>query len=250
MCACTPTRSRYGDACARSTASAAAPDATREPELGVLLAGAHELVRVRFDAGRHADQHRRPDRARRPTPRADSARRTSPRRCVRRRSASAVRSSSSRLVVAVQHQPVGRHARPRERRGTRRPSTRRGSCPRRTAKRGHRLAEEGLGRVVHPWTERGHRLATARPDVLLVVDEQRRTEPIGQVERVATCDRQLARSPTDALSGSSERGRTLTSTPAPSHRTGRARSSRPISAASTSHSRAWVSSGDTSSPST
>jgi len=28
----------------------------REPELGVLLAGAHELVRVRLDARRHANE--------------------------------------------------------------------------------------------------------------------------------------------------------------------------------------------------
>ena len=58
---------------------------------------------------------------------------------------------------------------------------------------GHGQAEEGLGGVDDvAVAERRDRLPAAGPEVVLVVDEQRRAELAGQVEGVAAADEQLA----------------------------------------------------------
>src|SRR5581483_4777348 len=57
----------------------------------------------------------------------------------------------------------------------------------------HRPAKEGLSGVGHAvGAESGDVLPAANPQVGLVVDEQRRTEPLGQLAHVAAADRQPA----------------------------------------------------------
>jgi hypothetical protein len=146
------------------------------------------------------------------------------------------------LVVAVQHEPVGGHAR--------------GAgdvvLPRRghvevhallVDQAGHGGAEEGLGGVVDAGTEGGHRLAGAGAQVGLVVDEEGGAELGGQRERVAAADVQ----PTGCVDGGrvgqevgGQRGHIDSGAVTPSRSRPMAR---PISAASTSHRRAWVRSG-------
>ncbi len=58
MCACSPTSSTDGDAAARSTARCRVARREAEPELRVVLAGLHVLVGVRLDARSYPQQHR------------------------------------------------------------------------------------------------------------------------------------------------------------------------------------------------
>ena len=79
-----------------------------EPELRVVGAGGDVLVRVRFDAGGDAHEHPGGAAGRSPrAPRCGRARRTSRRRCRPTPSSSASRELELRLVVAVEHDPVG-----------------------------------------------------------------------------------------------------------------------------------------------
>ena len=196
----------------------------REPELAVLLAGAHELVGVRLDARRDPHQHRRRRRRLRPE-------RLEPVELVegvdddaaRRPSASASAQLVDRLVVAVEDERSGGHARRRGARGTPHPWTRRGSCPPRT----RAWPWPGTGT---PWWRSSRRAPNA------ATASRQRARGAPRRRRTAACrtarparprrSRRAASRPsasTVALSGSSERGRTLTSTPARSRRAGRAR---------------------------
>ena len=91
------------------------------------------------------------------------------------------------LVVAVEDEPVGRHAG-----GEGDVELAAGGHvevhPLLVGEARHRQAEERLGGVGDPVTERGHRLAAAGPEVGLVVDEQGRAEALGQLEHVAPAD--------------------------------------------------------------
>ena len=60
---------------------------------------------------------------------------------------------------------------------------------------GHGPAQERLGGVGHPVAPRRHRLATAPAEMLLVVDEQRRAVPLGEVEEVDATDPEVAVGP-------------------------------------------------------
>ena len=57
---------------------------------------------------------------------------------------------------------------------------------------GHRQAQEGLGGVGDAVAPGRDRLAAARPEVVLVVDEQRRAELLGQLEDVDAADVEVA----------------------------------------------------------
>ena len=96
-----------------------------------------------------------------------------------------------RLVVAVEHEPVGGHAG-----GERDVELAAGGHVEVHAllvgEAGHGQAQERLGGVGDAVAEGGDRLAAAGPQVGLVVDEQRRAEALGQVEQVAAADRQPA----------------------------------------------------------
>ena len=222
----TPTSSTAGESWARATARAASPDRHPEAELGVDLPGAHELVGVRLDAGGGPDQHLGHE----PVVGVEGWRAARARRSCRPRSAPHRRGAADaelleRLVVAVQHEPVGR-ARPQSApRAARRPWPRRGASP----PRGRGGPWPGTGR---PWTRRPHRLRTRPPprgsaaaEVRLVVHEQRGAELRRQLEQVASADAEatVARR-SSAESGSRCRGSgPLTSPREPRRRGGRAR---------------------------
>ena len=114
---------------------------------------------------------------------------------------------------------------------------------------GHGHAQERLGGVGDAVGERGHGLAAAGPEVVLVVDEQRRAELAGHVEQVAAADRQAAVVADGGVVGQqverqSARPRHMRSgADTPSRSSPMAK---PIRADSTSHSRAWVRSAGTS----
>ena len=154
-----------------------------EAELGVVLAGPHELVGVGLDAGRDPQQHRR-HRAgpRRGGRRGGRARRSCRRRCGPTPAVERGR-AARRATCCCRGAPGGRPAR-------RRPAPRaaRRRWPRRAAgpPRGRGGPWPGRGR---PWWRRrrsgaegGDRLPAAGPQVGLVVDEQRRAELGGQLE--------------------------------------------------------------------
>ena len=130
-----------------------------EAELGVLLPGAHELVRVRLDAGR--DPHQDLGPVRRPaatTPaggRGGRSRRTSRRRSGRRRAPGP--SPALRPTCCCRAGRAARAGRrPRARHGARRRRPRRGACP----PRGPGGPWRGTGR---PWWRRRPRRPTPRP---------------------------------------------------------------------------------------
>ena len=201
---------------------------------------------VRLDTGRHAHEHARPaveafealdlvEGVDDDAPDAGGQRRL---QLVRR------------LVVAVEHESLGRETR-RQRHVELATG---GDVEVQTFvvdELRHRLAQEGLAAVGDALAERSARLAAASAQVLLVVHEQRRAELIGQRDEIAAAD------PEPALVADARRigqqmpgkraghiyirsGACTPSRPRPM--------ARPMRAASTSHSRAWVSSGDTPSP--
>ena len=105
------------------------------------------------------------------------------------------------LVVAVQHQALAGHA--GGQRDVQLAAGRHvdghallGGQP------GHGGAEERLGRVGHPVTPRGDRLPAPAPQVVLVVDEHGRAEPLAEVLDVDAADRQAPPAPKAAPSGS------------------------------------------------
>ena len=92
-----------------------------------------------------------------------------------------------RLVVAVKHQAVPGHAR-----GQRHVQLASGGHVQAQALGVHEArhgdTEERLGCVGHLRPERGHSLAAAAAQVLLVVDEQRRPVGFGHLEHIASPD--------------------------------------------------------------
>ena len=172
-------RSRHGS---REVASGDA-----EPELGVRLTGSHELVGVGFHTRSGADQH----------PWYEAVLGVKGHEAIDLVEAVHDDATNARpacgaelvggLVVPVQHEPVGRHTS--------------GQRNVQLAASGHvdvhalfmgqpshGNAQERLRGVGHPVTERGDGLATARSQVLFVVDEQRRTEPFRQLQQVTPAD--------------------------------------------------------------
>ena len=246
MWACRPTRSTAGEAAARCTACSASAAGQPEAELGVVLTGADELVGVGLDPGGDAQEDLRHRQALghqglEPVQLVEG---------VDDDPADALGQGSTQLVgalvVAVQHQTVGGHAR-----GAGDVVLAAGGDVEVAAlvgrQSGHGRAEEGLGRVVDPGAEGGDGLPAPRPQVGLVVDEQRGAELAGQVEGVAAADDQLAPGPHRGRVGQQgERQRAHESAHICSGALTPSRSrpmARPTDAASTSSSRAWVSSG-------
>ena len=161
----------------------------------------------------------------------------------------AMRSSSDALVVAVEHEPLGRKAGSQ---GDVQLAAGRDveAQPFLVDEPHHRSAQERLRRVDREvGSERRDGLTTARPQVLLVVDEQRSAVLGREVEEVDATDRQPTRarrrSQCRARGGAGSRAHITSGACTPS-------TSRPIASpmrtASTSQSRAWVSSGLTPSP--
>ena len=123
----------------------------------------------------------------------------------------------------------------------------------------HRAAQKRLGRVRRIVRELRGRGATAGPQMQLVVDEQRRAELTRKIEQVATADGQTTigidrRSVGEQVPRDRTRHQpTASRCSIDSGADTPTRSSpiaRPMRAASTSQSRAWVSSGATLSPMT
>ena len=103
----------------------------------------------------------------------------------------AAASSSVGLVVAVQHETLGRHAR---REGDVQLASRR-HVEVHALLEGHAChgpAQEGLGRIGHALAPRVDGLTAGAAQVLLVVDEQRRSELLRQLEQVDPADVQVA----------------------------------------------------------
>ena len=96
-----------------------------------------------------------------------------------------------RLVVAVQHEAVGGHA-GRERDVELAAGGHVEVHALLVGQPRHRQAQERLGGVGHPVTERGDGLAATGPEVRLVVHEQRGAEPGGELLEVAAPDAQAA----------------------------------------------------------
>ena len=178
-------------------------------------------------------------------PRAGRARRTSRRRSSRR-PRRARRSSSTALVVAVQHEPVaGRTRRERDVQLAAGRHVEDHALLERQLR--HGAAQERLRRVRDPVGKRGDRLATTCPQVLLVVDEQRRAELVRESRRSSSrrspaSRRRRPRRCRAAAVAARAGSRAATSTPAPTHRAGRGRWRGRSRADSTSQRRAWVSS--------
>ena len=161
-----------------------------EAELGVLLPRAHEFVRVRLDTRRHSHEHPGPVGGRR-------------RRLQQASEAGhlveGVHDDPSdaegegggqllgRLVVAVEHQAVRRHA---GREGHVELAARRDVevHARVVGQAGHGSAQEGLGGVHDTLAPGGHGFAAGMAQVVLVVHEEWRAELVGQLEEVDAAD--------------------------------------------------------------
>ncbi len=153
------------------------------------------------------------------------------------------------LVVAVQHQLVGRYA-GGEGHVDLTPGGHVEVHALLVGEAGHGLAQKGLGGVGHALAEGGSSLATAAPQVELVVHEEGRAELVGQRQEIAPADRQPpVRVDLGRVGQQAERERAHidsgAATPSRSSPT-----TRPTRAASTSASRASVRAGDTPSPTT
>ena len=232
------------------------PAAEPEAELRIDLARHHVLVGVGFDTGGHAYEH--PDGwGSGPVDQALEAV-----ELVEAVDDDAVHTELHRveqldlgLVVAVHDEPVGWHAgRDRDVELAASGDVEVHALVVRQA--GHRETEERLGCVGDAVAERGERLAAARSEVGLVVDEQRGAVLARQVEQVGAPHRQPARARVDHRGVGQEvpgdgavhaDPHIDSGAPAPSSCSPIVR---PTRAASTSHSRACVSSALTPSPST
>ena len=244
-----------------------------EAELRVDLSGADEVVGVRLDARRGPDEDLWPEpvvgmELREPVELVeavdhDATHPGGPR----------VPQLLDRLVVAVEHEALGRNAG-----GQGHVQLAAGGHvevhPLFVREARHRQAQEGLGGVGHAVAEGGDRFPAPTPEVGLVVDEQRacRAARPGRARRIRRCEVVRRRRPPPSPAAAGEE-RPLTSipgaAPAPSRRLPGGRASReprplahiasgadtprrsspiaiPVRAASTSHSRACVSSGGTS----
>ena len=238
-----------------STAGAAAPVGTPKPNLESSWPVRTNSWVWASTPGRDADQHLR---ARRPSSACSASRRSSSSKLsTTMRPTPAARARAQlveRLVVAVQDEAVGGHAGGQ---GDVELAAGRDVEVHALLVRepGHGRAEERLGGVGDAVAEGGHRLPAAGPQVGLVVDEQRRAElarPARAGRSRRSCRRPSASdgAPCRAAarcgpSGAGQRRRR-------SHRLGGGHAEQveadgePMRAASTSHSRAWVSSGGTS----
>ena len=108
-----------------------------------------------------------------------------------------------RLVVAVQHQPFGRH--PGRQGDVELPARRDVELHALlVGQTGHGPAQEGLGGIGHPVAPGVDGLPAGAAQVVLVVDEERRAELGRQVQQVDPAHPQVpVRSPTSAVRGSS-----------------------------------------------
>ena len=195
MCAWTPTSSTQGRSSSAATAFAAAPDRDGETELGVLLPRSDEVVRVRLDAGCHPGEDLGPGRRRRGQ-RVQQASEAGdlvegvdddPGDTMLQRRRELV----GRLVVAVEHETVRGDA-GRERDVE---LTTRGDIEAHALLVGqpcHGSAQERLGGVRDAVAPGGDGVAARVPQVVLVVDEQRRAEFLGQLEEVDAADVEVA----------------------------------------------------------
>ena len=167
------------------------PRRDAEAELGVLLAGPHELVGMHLDARRHPGQHRDRGRGRIGRSVHQSLQAVD---LVEGVDDDAAHSGLEghgqlvvRLVVAVEDQTIGRDA------------GRQGHVhlaaggdietePLLVGQTGHGQAQECLGGIGDTVTPCLAGLATAGPQMGFVVDEQRGTEFVGQVDEIETPD--------------------------------------------------------------
>ncbi len=176
MWACAPSMTRRPSDLLREraeTASARCARGDREAKLRVLLAGHHELVGVRLHARRDAQGE--------PLGAGGSHKASEAGDLLRGVDDDAADTGGERrgelllgLVVAVEDE-VGR-VHPRRQGDGELPSG--GDIERHPllgGEGGHRLAEEGLGRVGHPRAEGVHGLSATCPQVLLVVEEEGRS---------------------------------------------------------------------------
>jgi len=165
-----------------------------EAELGVLLPGAHELVGVCLDARRHPDEDPRPGRGRRG--RLQQAAETGHLvEGVHDDAADAVLEGGGqlarRLVVAVQDEALRGHA-GRERHmelATGRDVEVHALL---VGQPGHGPAQEGLGGVSDAVPPGRHSVPAGTAQVVLVVDEQRGPELLGQFQEVDAADVEVA----------------------------------------------------------
>ena len=166
-----------------------------EPELGVLLAGADEFVGVRLHARGDPDEHRRARAGPGGVATGEALQAVDLVEGVDDDAAHPGIESAHQLrlglVVAVQHQARRGHAGGQGHvqlpaRGDVEPHALLVGQAR------HGRAQKGLGGIGDAVPPGGHRLAAARPQVILVVDEQRRPEPVGQLEEVHASYRQVA----------------------------------------------------------
>ena len=242
------------------------PRRQSEAELRVLLAGPHELVGVDLHARGDARQHP----GARPGDRLGVLRTPLEPGWVGHQPLEAVdlvegvhddaadpdgqgrRQFLGRLVVAVQDEPVGRHA---GREGHMELATG-GDIEAHALFMGqlrHGDAQERLGGVGDPVAPGGHGLPTGGAQVGLVVDEQRRALVLGQFDQVAAADAEVTVG-ADAGRGREEVDVDRTGRDGHGHIASGACTPRspspmasPIREASTSHSRAWARAGSTSS---
>ena len=239
----------------RRTAASASPLSSPKPNFESSVPGLDELVRVRFDAGRDAHLHaRRRATVRREHARGGRARRTSRRRCGRRRPRARARSSSSDLLLPWNTmRSVG------NRRAARRcsspPVATSRSRPSSATSRAIAVHRNALLAYAAPAPKPARYSRHRAPELVLVVDVQRRAELVGELGEVDAADgdapvgvdrrgprqqRQVERRVVTLRVRRSSSRRAISSG-ACTPRSASALAS-PIRHASVSHSRAWVSS--------
>ena len=178
---------------ARAPRASASPFCEPEAELGVFGAGLDVLVRVRLDARRHAHQH-----GRRACPSADE--RLEAVELVERvdddpADAGVERGAQlgGRLVVAVEHDALGRETRRAARRAARRRSRRRGRDPLRRRGAPSRCRGTPCSRTRRRPPKLGAVLAAPGAQLVFVVHVQRRAELAREAVEVDAADRETRR---------------------------------------------------------
>ena len=172
------------------------PGGDREAELGVVMAGGHVLMGLGLDPGGDPEQHLGGGAA--GGAQAGGGQGVEPVELVETVDHDAAHPGLDglaqlidRLVVAVEHQPVGGDPSAE----TDMELSPAGHVDTETllvGQAGHGPAEEGLGGVDGARAEGGIGLGTTGPKVVLVVDEEGGAELVGQVEGVAAPDEELA----------------------------------------------------------